>query len=42
MIHGDVRPMYISTPQEETAFKLMDRLGNTTSPSKIQIYNIKH
>lgn len=42
MIHSDVRPKFISLPRDEmTNFKLLDRLGEPISPSKVQINNFK-
>ncbi len=41
MIHGDIRPKYISMENQDQPYKLSDRLGNALSPSRVQISNIK-
>lgn len=35
MIHGDLRPKYIGLESEDQPNKILDRLGNALSPSKI-------
>lgn len=41
MIHGDVRPKYISLQTTEQPNKLNDRLGDPYSPNKVQINHLK-
>jgi serine/threonine protein kinase len=41
MIHGDVRPEYIIVDSETQIYKLADRLGDPSPPTKVQARNIK-
>lgn len=43
MIHSDVRPRYISVPDnlETGTYKLLDRLGDPLPPSKVQVNNFR-
>jgi len=43
MIHSDVRPRYISIPDnlETGTYKLLDRLGDPLPPSKVQVNNYR-
>ena len=40
MVHGDIRPLYITYDGYE--FKLADRLGDPSSPNQVQINNINN
>lgn len=40
MVHGDIRPLYITYDGAE--FKLADRLGDPSSPNQVQINNINN
>lgn len=41
MVHGDIRPKYISLQTSEQPNKLNDRLGDPFSPNKVQINHLK-
>ena len=42
MVHGDIRPSLIQVPLVPTEnFRLLDRLGNSSTPDKIQKINIQ-
>lgn len=42
MLHGDIRPKYISFEDEDMPNKLVDRLGNPFPPNKVQINVLKN
>lgn len=42
MIHGDIRPEYISFVAEAARYKLMDRLSDLSPPLQCQLNNINH
>lgn len=42
MVHGDIRPKYISFEPEAETFKLSDRLGDPTPPNQVQINNYRN
>lgn len=43
MVHGDIRPLYITYNQSGTGseFKLADRLGDPSSPNQVQLNNMQ-
>lgn len=41
MVHGDVRPIYITYDETKSEFKLADRLGDPSSPNQVQIHNMQ-
>jgi hypothetical protein len=42
MVHSDLRPKYISVPDKDSpVFKLLDKLGESISPNKVQMMNFK-
>lgn len=41
MVHGDIRPEYIIIKEKQGIFKLADRLGDPSPPTKVQSRNIR-
>ena len=42
MVHADIRPSLVGVPiKREDNFRLLDRLGDSSSPTEVQINHLK-
>lgn len=42
MVHGNIRPKYITVEQEKSVFRISDRLKNPQAPHYVQLMNLKN